>query len=115
MSVYQQIRVRVEPVYKKGLAKAFPRLHRVLSGVDNRLLEDSPPLYDLVETLVDLSHASEPDPQVARAVAEHGPAIVSLRRRIEEAIGGWRLSQAEKLLYELEEAFAALEKDLPVL
>lgn len=115
MSRLQQIRVRVEPVYKKSLAKDFPRLFRLFSGLDNDLLEadPAPPLYDLVHHLVRLSQEKDMDPAVSRAIDLHGQGIVDLRRSIEEAIGSWKLGQAEKLLNDLEDDFLAFEKDLP--
>lgn len=113
MSKYQQIRVRVEPVYPKGLAKAFPKLHRLLAGFDNRLLEESPPLNDLAPLLVDVSLAKDLDPAVEKAVEATGQRILDLHRKINEALGGWKLSAAETLLNEQEDAFAELEKALP--
>jgi hypothetical protein len=113
MSEYQQIRVRIEPVYPKGLAKAFPRLQGLLAEVDNRLLKESPPLYDLVPLLVALSQRQDLPDQVGQAVSRLGQPIVHLRMQVEEAIAGWRLSAAEKLLNDLEDAFKALEEALP--
>lgn len=112
MSQYQQIRVRVAPVYRKGLAEDFPRLHRELAALDNRLLTEGPALYDLVPTLVRLSQQTDLAPAVAAAVAAQGPGIVGLWRRIEDALGGWRLSEAERLLNNLEDAFLDLEHAL---
>lgn len=112
MSQYQQIRVRVEPVYRKGLAEDFPRLHRLLSALDNRLLTESPALLDLVPDLVRLSQQTDLAPAVAAAIAAQGPGITGLWRRIQEALGGWRLSEAERLLNNLEEAFLDLEHAL---
>jgi hypothetical protein len=112
MSQYQQIRVRVEPVYKKSLAEDFPRLHRELAALDNRLLAESPALLDLVPDLVRLSQQTDLAPGVAAAVAAQGPAIVDIWGRIENAVGGWRLSEAERLLNNLEDAFLDLEQAL---
>jgi hypothetical protein len=112
MSQYQQIRVRVEPVYQKGLAEDFPRLHRLLAALDNRLMSESPALYDLVPTLVRLSQQTDLAPEVAAAVAAQGQAIVGLWQRIEEALSGWRLSEAERLLNNLEDAFLDMEHAL---
>ncbi len=112
MSQYQQIRVRVEAVYKKGLAEDFPRLHKLLAALDNRLLKESPPLYDLVPDLVRLSQQTDLAPAVAAAVRAQGQSIVGLWRRIEDALGGWRLSEAESLLNRLEDAFLDLEHAL---
>lgn len=113
MSQYQQIRVRVEPVYKKGLGKDFPRLKALLAQEDNSLISESPALYDLVPTLVGVSQRQDLPERVGKAIEDKGPAIVRLRQAVEEAIGGWRLSQAEKLLNDLEDAFKALEEALP--
>ncbi|MFZ5584338.1 MAG: hypothetical protein ACOZHQ_00255 [Thermodesulfobacteriota bacterium] len=115
MSKYQQIRVRIEPVYPKGLAKAFPKLQRALSGVDNRLITESPPLYELAPLLVALSQSPAADPDVKQAVLRRGQKIIDLHRKIGEAIGGWKLSAAETLLNDLEDAFAELEGELPKL
>lgn len=108
MSQYQQIRVRVEPVYKKSLAEDFPRLHRELSALDNRLLNQSPALLDLVPGLVRLSQQTD----LAPAVASHGRGIVEIWGHVEDALGGWRLSEAERLLNNLEDAFLDLEHAL---
>lgn len=115
MSRYQQIRVRVEPVYAKSLAKDFPRLFRLFSGLDPDLIktDPAPPLYDLVHYLVHLSQLSDLDPGVSQALGLYGQGIVTLRREIEEAIGSWKLGRAEKLLNDLEDDFIALENELP--
>lgn len=112
MSQYQQIRVRVEPVYKKSLAEDFPRLHRLLSALDNRLLHESPALLELVPDLVRLSQEGGLEPRVAAVVNAQGQAITGLWQRIEDALGGWRLSEAERLLNNLEDAFLDLEHAL---
>ncbi|MBI4798067.1 MAG: hypothetical protein HY794_04905 [Desulfarculus sp.] len=113
MSQYQQIRVRVEPVYKDGLGKAFPRLHALLSQEDNRLIKESPPLYDLVPLLVALSQRQDLPDHLGETIYRLGQPIVQIRLKAEEALSGWRLSAAEKLLNDLEDAFAALEQALP--
>ena len=115
MSRLQQIRVRVEPVYAKSLAKDFPGLYRLFSGLDPDLAktDPAPPLYDLVHHLVHLSQLSDLDPGVSQAINLYGQGIVTLRREIEEAIGSWKLGRAEKLLNDLEDDFIALENELP--
>ncbi|MFH1057093.1 MAG: hypothetical protein V1797_00270 [Pseudomonadota bacterium] len=115
MSKYQQIRVRIEPVYPQGLAKAFPKLHRALAGVDNRLIEESPSLFELAPLLVDLSQSPAADAEVKAVALKKGQAIIDLHRKVGEAIGGWKLSAAETMLNDLEDAFAELEKELPKL
>ena len=115
MSRFQQIRVRIEPVYEKSLAKDFPRLYALFSRLDPGLAQadPAPPLYDLVHHLVRLSQEKDLDPGVSQAINLYGQGMVDLRRKIEEAIGSWKLGQAEKLLNDLEDDFLAFEKDLP--
>jgi hypothetical protein len=115
MSRFQQIRVRVEPVYEKSLAKDFPLLFKLFVRLDPDLedADPAPPLYDMVHHLVRLSQQKDLDPGVSQVINMHGQGIVDLRRGIEEAIGSWKLGQAEKLLNDLEDDFLAFEKDLP--
>lgn len=112
MSQYQQIRVRVEGVYPKGLAAAFPHLHRELAALDNRLLKESPPLMELVPILVRLSGEPGLTPQMQRIITRHGPGVVGLYEQISQALADWKLSPAERLLNDLDEAFAELEAAL---
>ncbi|MCB2186243.1 MAG: hypothetical protein KQJ78_07485 [Deltaproteobacteria bacterium] len=115
MSRFQQIRVRVEAVYKKSLAKDFPKTWQLFTSLDPELADahPGPPLYDLCHHLAHLAELDSLDPVVAGAVQAHGPKILELRWRIEELIGGWKLGPAEKLLNDLDDEFLALESDLP--
>ena len=112
MSKWMQIRVRVEAVYKKGLAKQFPQLYKVVTGLDNSLIDQNPPLYDLVPYIVRLSQEKDLEPGLSSAIEHYGPKMVELHRQVSEAIGGWKLSDAEKMLYELEDNFVEFEKEL---
>ncbi|MCB2227511.1 MAG: hypothetical protein KQH53_12610 [Desulfarculaceae bacterium] len=112
MSRWMQIRVHVDPVYKKSFAKEFPKLYRVVTGLDNSLMDTNPTFMDLVPLVVRLSHEHELEPGLSRAIEHYGPKIVELHQKITEAIGGWKLSEAETLLYELEDLFVAFEKEL---
>jgi hypothetical protein len=113
MESYQQIRVRIEPHYTNGLAGSFPRLHRLLSGVDNRLLEQSPPLIDLVDVLVRLAQDGDRDPAAGEVVAGYLDKLKDLREQVTEAVGGWKLSEAQTVLGRMDELFVRLEEELP--
>jgi len=112
MSRWMQIRVHIDPVYKKSFAKEFPKLYRVVTGLDNSLIEANPTFMDLVPLIVRLSQEKSLEPGLSKAIEHYGPKIVDLHRQISEAVGGWKLSQAETLLYELEDQFVAFEKEL---
>lgn len=113
MSRFQQIRVRIEPHYPHDLAGAFPRLQRRLSGVDNRLIEASPPLIELVPVLVRLSLDDQQDAAVLAVVKKHLEGIKAKAGTVEEAVGEWNLSEAETALNELEDLLVGLEEALP--
>jgi len=115
MSKYQQIRVRVEPVWDKGLAKDLPRLYRLLLPLQPELedMTPAPPLTDLVHHLVHLSQMRDLAPGVEQALSAHGPAIIQAKEEADAAMGSWKLGQAEKALYKMEDAFAELERELP--
>lgn len=113
MSQYMQIRVRVEPVYKKGLAKAFPRFFEIIARYDPHLDDKSPSLYQLTPFLVRLSQEKELPDHVADALDAHGQVILDHRTKAEEAIGGWRLGEAEKHLTAMEDEFLRMEAELP--
>ena len=94
MSRWMQIRVRVEPVYKKSFAKDFPKLYRVVSGLDNSLINQNPSLMDLVPVVVRLSQEKELEPGLSKAIEHYGPKIVELHRQISD--GGGRLEAGRR-------------------
>jgi hypothetical protein len=112
MSRWMQIRVRIDPVYKKNFAKEFPKLYRVVTGLDNSLIDQNPTFMDLVPFVVRLSQEKELAPGLSSAIEHYGPKIVQLHRQITEAIGGWKLGEAETLLCDLEDNFVSFEKEL---
>ncbi len=112
MSRWMQIRVHIDPVYKKSFAKEFPKLYRVVTGLDNSLIDQNPTFMDLVPLVVRLSQEKDLAPGLSSAIEHYGSKIVQLHRQISEAIGGWKLGEAETLLYDLEDSFAAFEKEL---
>jgi hypothetical protein len=67
MSRWMQIRVRVDPVYKKSFAKDFPKLYRVVTGLDNSLIDQNPTFMDLVPLVVRLSHEKTMEPGLSSA------------------------------------------------
>lgn len=113
MQSYQQIRVRIEQQYPDGLAGAFPRLHRLLSAMDNRLIDHSPPLIDLVEVLVRMEQDDAQEQAMRRLAARYLGELKELRAQATEAIGDWRLSEAQTALGRMDEVFARLEEELP--
>jgi hypothetical protein len=115
MSRFQQIRVRVEPVWEKGLARDLPRLCRLLAREEPSLAEaaPAPPLTDLVHHLVRLSQRDDLEPEVESALEEHGPAVTRAKEQADSAIGSWKLGRAERHLNEMEDALLALERELP--
>lgn len=112
MQGLQQIRVRIEAEYPEDLSGSLPRVQRLLSGVDNRLIDQSWPLIELVPVLVRLSQDDERDAGLLGKINQHLPQLKVLAKQAEEAIGEWRLSQAQTALDQMGEVFSALEQEL---
>ena len=112
MSRFQQIRVRIEAIYPKNLAKDFPRLFQLLQIVEPLDEYAEPPLMDLVPLLVRLSQGHDLEPAAAQALDRHGAKLVELHGQVTELIGGWQLGEAEALLNQMDDLFLAFEKDL---
>lgn len=91
MSRWMQIRVRVEPVYKKSFAKDFPKLYRVVTGLDNSLIDRNPTFLDLVPLVVRLSHEKPWSLACPRPLATTAPRSFSCTGKSPRplAAGSW--------------------------
>lgn len=113
MSRVMQIRVRIEAYYNKDLDRDYPRLAALVRTVDPDLDGRKTALIDLAPMLVNLSQRSNLEPGVSEAINHHGQTIMDLTGQIRDAVGGWKLGEAEKLLGDLEDTYGLMEKELP--
>ncbi|WP_448384240.1 hypothetical protein [Desulfosoma sp.] len=114
MSRTMQIEIRLVPVYDQGgFVKQYPGCSALLRDVGKKRLLDEPmTLYHLVE---ELSRTAR-DPNVSglwkKVLEKHVPSLVECRDKAREALLARELRELEQLLYQLEDLFRDLDKDL---
>ena len=111
MSKYMQLTVIVRPYYEKNLEQTYPKLARNLKNLDSALVERNPSIYELVGQLDKLLHAFE-GTKFREVVFPQREKLLNLHKSIEEKIADWNLAQADRLLYNLEDAFDKIESEL---
>lgn len=110
MSKYMQLTVTVQPYYQKDLEATYPNLTHYLKFLDPSLTEQSPALYGLAGQLDKLLYRLEGTP-LRKVLLRHAEKLRSLHKRIEEKIADWKLAEADKLLYSIEDIFDEVEAD----
>ena len=112
MSKYMQLTVRIVPYYKKGLKETYPTVARQFSFLDETWVEGNPSLFEIVGGLDKLLYELEGDPPFRQLLLEHKAKLHKLYENIEAHIADWQLSKADRLLYEMEDVFDDIEKEL---
>ena len=111
MSKYMQLTVTVHPYYPGDLEGAYPKLERHISRLDPDLAKRNPSLYELVDQLDQLLYRFEGTP-LREVLLRHREKLQNLNKNIKENIAEWKLAQADRLLYDLEDVFAEIEEEL---
>ena len=111
MSKYMHLSVTVLPYYPKDLEETYPKLARHLESLAADLVERNPSLYELVGQLDKLLHAFE-GTRFREVVFPQREKLLNLHKSIEAQIADWNLDQADRLLYNLEDAFDKIESEL---
>ncbi|MBW1896849.1 MAG: hypothetical protein JRI47_07300 [Deltaproteobacteria bacterium] len=112
MSKYMQMRVRIDPFYKKGFEGAYPRISRGLAYMDEDWSKKERSLFEIAGQLDQLLYQLEADPPVREIVLKHKSALHGLYESIEEKIADWHLAEADQLLYKMEDIFDEIEREL---
>ena len=111
MSKYMQLTVTVRPYYQKDLEGTYPKLARDLGYLDSSLTTRSASLYELVGQLDQLLYRHDGTPLRA-ALLRHAEKLRNQYKMIQENIADWKLAQADKLLYGIEDTFDEIESEL---
>jgi hypothetical protein len=112
MSKYMQMRIRILPYYKKGLIGAFPRIANRLSFVNKEWAEEGPSLFEIVGGLDKLLYELEGNPPFREVLLQHRSKLHGLYEKIEGNIADWHLAKADQSLYEIEDIFDEIEREL---
>jgi hypothetical protein len=111
MSKYMQLTVTVRPYYQKDLKETYPKLARYLGHLDANLANRNPSLYELVGQLDQLLYRLDGTP-VREVLLRHSEKLRNAFKTIQENIADWKLAQADKLLYNIEDTFDDIESEL---
>jgi hypothetical protein len=112
MSKHMQLVTKVQPYYKKGLAGVYPRIAYRLHFLEPEWVDSGPSLFEIVGRLDRILYKSEADPPFRALLRKYKEQLHALYERIEERIADWRLAEADKLLYEIEDIFDEIEREL---
>lgn len=111
MSKTMQLTVTVRPYYPKDLQGTYPKLAHHLGILDSNLVDRNPSLYELVGQLDQLLYHH--DGTTLRGVLlRHSEKLRTQYKIIQENIADWKLSQADKMLYLIEDTFEDIESEL---
>lgn len=111
MSKYMHIAVTVNPHYQGELAGTYPKLARHLGYLNKALVESNPSLYGLVTQLDKLLYAFE-GTELREVLLRRREQLLNLHKSIEEHLADWKLAQADRLLYQVEDIFDDIEAEL---
>jgi hypothetical protein len=111
MSKNMQLTVIVRPYYEQDLEGTYPKLVRCLRHQDSSPANQNPSLYELAGQLDQLLYRFDGTP-LREVLLRHADKLRNLYNAIQENIADWNLSQADKLLYRIEDIFDEIESEL---
>jgi len=111
MSKYMQLTVTVRPYYQKNLQETYPKLARNLGYQDSTLPTRNPSLFELSGQLDQLLYRHDGTP-IRDVLLRHSEKLRNLHKNIQDNIADWKLAQADKLLYSIEDTFDDIESEL---
>ena len=111
MSKYMQLTVTVRPWYQRDFEGSYPKLARHLGHLDADLVKRNPSLYELVGQLDQILLRFE-GTKLREVLLQHREKLRNFRKNIEGNIADWKLAQADRLLYDVEDVFDEIESAL---
>jgi hypothetical protein len=106
------MKVSILPFYKKGFKGVYPRIARGLEYIDENWAEKDLSLFEITGQLDKILYQLEADPPVREVVLKYKSKLHGLYESIQEQIGDWHLAEADKLLYQMEDIFDEIEREL---
>lgn len=111
MSRHMQLMVSVRPHYQIDLEKTYPRLARHLGRLDADLVKGNPSLFEVAGQLDHLLYRFE-GTRLREVLLRHRDLLLKTHSSVRESLADWNLSQADRLLYVIEDAFDDIESEL---
>jgi hypothetical protein len=103
--------VTVSPYYQNDLEGTYPNLARRLRTLNSDLVERNPSLYAITGQIDKLLYTFDGTP-LREVLLLHRESLRNLHKSIEENIADWKLSEADRLLYKIEDEFDKIEPEL---
>ena len=111
MSKYMQITVTIRPFYSRTFEADFPRLVRSLEYLHSDLMIQEPSLYDLAGQIDKLLYQTD-GTRLREVLIQHKDELKRIYAAVQEKIAKRNLSEADKLLYRIEDIFNEVESEL---
>ncbi len=111
MSKNMQLKVLVTSCYENDIENAYPNLARSLRHLDADLVRRNPSLYELAGQ-ADMLLYRHDGTSLRDALLPYKDKLRTTYNAIQKNIADWNLSQADKLLYSLEDLFEEIESIL---
>jgi hypothetical protein len=114
LSKYQQIDIRLLPIYGSGgLRGAFPNFYKLLDDSGYTLvIQKEPSLYEMVDVLVRIGNDPHVPGAAKGAITERVGEFTKLRDEARELLLSRRLNELDRVLFRLEDMFGDLENRL---
>jgi hypothetical protein len=103
--VFRKMKV---PFYKKDLQGTYPKSASDLGYLDSSLVNRNPSLYELLGQLDQILYRHDGTP-LREALLRHSEKLRNQYKIIQENIADWKLAQADKILYSIEDTFDDME------
>ncbi len=111
MSKHMQITVTIRPFYSKDFEAAFPKFARALGASASGLVNREPSLYDFAGQIDKLLYRTDGTP-LRQVLIRYKDELKKLHTATQEEIANRNLSEADKLLYRIEDIFEEIESEL---
>jgi hypothetical protein len=98
------------PFYKKDLQETYPKLAHDLRYLDSSLVNRNPSLYELLGQLDQLLYLHGGIP-LREVLLRHSEKLRNQYKIIQDNVADWKLAQADKILYSIEDTFDDIESE----
>jgi hypothetical protein len=113
MSKYMQIDIQLKPFYEKSLVKVFPKISKLMTGMDYKEpLEKEPSLYVLVDSLANMSRDPMVPLDIKRKINPYVTQMIMLKKTARELLLSRKLTELDQILYQIEDQFLDLESSM---
>lgn len=107
-----QLVVQIQPYYKKGLKGIYPRIADALGSIEKREAYTSLSLFDIVGKLDRILYESEGIPSFRKIMLGYRSKLEKLLGETQVLLADWKLAQVDQLLYQIEDIFDDIEREL---